>query len=64
MPVNKMYMEIPGVGKEATDPEIEKKIKDMAEKRSLGKEKISGYSVTEILSSRSYRALMILLKRI
>ena len=43
MPENKMYMEMPGVGKEATDPEIEKKIKDMAEKKSLGKEKINGY---------------------
>ena len=43
MPENKMYMEIPGIGKEATDPEIEKKIKDMAEKKSLGKEKIGGY---------------------
>jgi hypothetical protein len=43
MPENKMYMEMPGIGKEATDPEIEKKIKDMAEKKSLGKEKIGGY---------------------
>jgi hypothetical protein len=43
MPEDKMYMEMPGIGKEATDPEIEKKIKDMAEKKSLGKEKISGY---------------------
>ncbi|MGD8449546.1 MAG: DUF4412 domain-containing protein, partial [Desulfobacterales bacterium] len=29
--------------KEATDPEIEEKIKDIAEKKSLGKEKVSGY---------------------
>jgi hypothetical protein len=43
MPENKMYMEMSGIGKEATDPEIEKKIKDMAEKKSLGKEKIGGY---------------------
>jgi hypothetical protein len=43
MPENKMYMEMPGIGKEASDPEIEKKIKDMAEKKSLGKEKINGY---------------------
>ncbi len=43
MPEDKMFMEIPGIGKEATDPEIEKKIKDMAEKKSLGKEKVSGY---------------------
>ena len=43
MPEDKMYMEMSGIGKEATDPEIEKKIKDMAEKKSLGKEKISGY---------------------
>ena len=43
MPKDKMYMEIPGIGKEATDPEIEKKIKDMAEKKSLGKEKVGGY---------------------
>jgi outer membrane lipoprotein-sorting protein len=43
MPMAKMYMEIPGIGKEAADPEIEKKIKDMAEKKSLGKEKVSGY---------------------
>lgn len=43
MPEDKMYMEIPGIGKEATDPEIEEKIKDMAEKKSLGKEKVKGY---------------------
>ena len=43
MPDAKMYMEIPGIGKEATDPEIEEKIKDMAEKKSLGKEKVKGY---------------------
>ena len=43
MPKDKMYMEVPGIGKEATDPEIEKKIKDMAEKKSLGKEKVGGY---------------------
>jgi len=43
MPENKMYMEMAGTGKEATDPEIEKKIKDMADKKSLGKEKIGGY---------------------
>lgn len=43
MPENKMYMEISAIGKEATDPEIEEKIKDMAEKKSLGKEKVNGY---------------------
>ena len=43
MPENKMYMEIPGTGKGATDPEIEEKIKDMAEKKSLEKEKVKGY---------------------
>lgn len=43
MPEGKMFMEIPSVGKETTDPEIEKKIKDMAEKKSLGKEKVGGY---------------------
>lgn len=43
MPENKMYMEISGIGKKATDPEIEEKIKDMAEKKSLGKEKVNGY---------------------
>lgn len=43
MPGEKMYMEMSGIGKEATDPEIEEKIKDMAEKKYLGKEKVSGY---------------------
>ena len=43
MPEGKMFMEIPSAGEEATDPEIEKKIKDMAEKKSLGKEKVGGY---------------------
>lgn len=43
MPENKMYMEISAIGKEATDPEIEEKIKGMAEKKSLGKEKVNGY---------------------
>ena len=43
MPEEKMYMEILGVRKDAIDPEIEKKIEHMAEKKYLGKEKVSGY---------------------
>lgn len=43
MPDQRMYMEIQGTGKGATDPEIDNKIKDMAEKKSLGKEKVGGY---------------------
>ncbi|MBW2038770.1 MAG: DUF4412 domain-containing protein [Deltaproteobacteria bacterium] len=43
MPEEKIYMEMSSLGGAANDPKIEQKIKDMAEKRYLGKEKVSGY---------------------
>lgn len=43
MPEDKIYMEMPSVGDVANDPEYEKKLEEMAEKKYLGKEKVSGY---------------------
>jgi outer membrane lipoprotein-sorting protein len=43
MPEDKIYMEMPSVGDVVNDPEYEKKLEEMAEKKYLGKEKVSGY---------------------
>jgi outer membrane lipoprotein-sorting protein len=44
MPEEKMYMEMPSMGDVANDPEYEKKLEEMAEKKYLGKEKVAGYA--------------------
>ncbi len=38
-----MYMEMPGMGDAVNDPEYEKKLEQLAEKKHLGKERASGY---------------------
>ena len=44
MPAEKAYMEMSGRGGAASDPTLDRKIKDMAVKKYLGKEKVSGYT--------------------
>jgi len=43
MPEEKIYMEMPSLGGGMHDPETEKKLEEMAEKKYLGKEKVNGY---------------------
>jgi len=47
MPAEKAYMEMSGRGGAASDPTLDRKIKDMAVKKYLGKEKVSGYYTCE-----------------
>ena len=43
MPEEKIYMEMPNLGDVVNDPEYEKKLEEMADKKYLGKEKVNGY---------------------
>jgi len=43
MPEEKIYMEMPGMGDVVSDPEYEKKLDQLAKRKYLGKERVSGY---------------------
>lgn len=43
IPEQRIYMEMPSMGDVVNDPEYEKKLEEMAEKKYLGKEKVNGY---------------------
>ncbi len=48
MPDDKMYMEMPIQAGNANDPDYQKQIKSLADKKSLGKETVNGYLCEKI----------------